>query len=129
MAHQIINKLLLSGIFALSLSACYYDKADKIYPADPNQVCDTANTKYTLTIAPILKTNCTDKGCHTTGKQDANIVLDNYSGTKACVDGGRLIGSLKGSVGYSSMPKGYPLISTCDVAKIQNWIDKGAPNN
>ncbi len=129
MVHQITKKLILSGILALGLSACYYDKADKIYPADPNQACDTANITYSLKIAPIMKTNCTDKGCHTTSKPDASIVLDNYNGTKSCVDGGRLLGSLKGSVGYSAMPKGYGLLNACDVAKIENWINKGAPNN
>ncbi len=129
MVRPITNKLFLTSILALSLSACYYDKADKIYPADPNVKCDTAATSYATHIVPILQTNCTNKGCHTTAKQDAGIVLDNYTGSKACVDGGRLIGSLKGSVGFSAMPKGYPLISACDLARIENWINKGAPNN
>lgn len=129
MALQIIKSAFLTGIVALSLSSCYYDKADKIYPADPNAKCDTAATSYATHVVPIFQANCTNKGCHTTAKQDAGIVLDTYAGSKACVDAGRLLGSLKGTVGYSAMPKGYPLLSTCEIARIENWINKGAPNN
>jgi len=122
-----IKHILIISIFAISLSACYYDKADKLYPADPNAKCDTVNMKYTLHVAPILKTNCLDKGCHTTAKPDAGFILDNYAGTKASVNNNKLVGSLKALSGFSAMPKGYPKLDDCDITKIEAWIKRGMP--
>lgn len=122
-----IKRIVIISLLTLSLSACYYDKADKLYPVDPNAVCDTVNLKYTLHVAPILKTNCLDKGCHTTAKPDGGYILDNFVGTKASVNNNKLVGSLKGLSGFSAMPKGYAKLSDCEITKIEAWIKRGMP--
>lgn len=122
-----IKSILKISIISIGLTSCYYDKEDKLYPADPNAVCDTVNLKYTLHVAPILKTNCLDKGCHTTAKPDGGFILDNYAGTKASVSNNKLIGSLKTLPGFSPMPKGYAKLSNCDITKIEAWIKRGMP--
>jgi hypothetical protein len=111
----------------ISLSACYYDKADKLYPNAT--ACDTTNATYTKTVQPILKANCTDAGCHTTANANAGIALDTYAATMLALPQDQLLNAVKYITGGSKNMPPTQKMADCDVNKIEAWIRRGAPEN
>ncbi len=108
-------------VLTLSLSACYYDKEEELYPNSFNKNADTTSITYALTIAPMLAANCTT--CHTTGGDAPNLttyanVFANKDKVKArAVDGTP-----------TPMPSAG-LMSLDNRNKLAAWIAAGAPNN
>ncbi len=110
----------------LGLSACYYDKADIVYP--PASSCDTIGVKYSTTVVPIFSRSC--YSCHSgSAAAGAGIKLDNYASVMIQVNNKRLIGAIAHQSGFSAMPKGNAKIPDCEIAKITAWVNAGAPNN
>jgi mono/diheme cytochrome c family protein len=87
--------------------------------------CDTTTVTYSGTIASIFSTNCI--GCHSSSGT-STTKLDSYTGAKAAVTAGRILGAIQHVTGYTAMPPGGQL-STCDIGKIKAWIYRGALNN
>lgn len=87
--------------------------------------CDTTTVTYSGTIAPIFSTNCI--GCHSSSGA-STTKLDSYTGAKAAVTAGRIIGAIQHTTGFTAMPPGGAL-SACDIGKIKAWIYRGALNN
>ncbi len=102
------------------INGCYYDNAEELYPGSLN--CDISNLSYDLVIKPIIDSNCAISGCHVsgTGRKD----LSSYQGVKDVVDDGRLNQHV---VVSKDMPPSGPL-STCNIAKIEAWIQDGGPS-
>jgi mono/diheme cytochrome c family protein len=118
------SQSVITVIFAMVVSSCYYDNEALLYGA---QSCDTTHVTYALTIAPILNSNCLQ--CHSQAASNGGIVLEGYSNVKSHVDNGKLIGAISHANGFSPMPKNAPQLSTCDIEKIKNWISNGTINN
>ena len=116
--------IIISGILLNSLSGCYYDKSDLLYP---NNACDTVAVKYSTSVLPVLSSNCIN--CHGGAAPSAGISLDSYAGVKIQVDNGRLWGAVSHSPNYSPMPKNSNKLNNCSLEKIRIWIAAGAPNN
>ncbi|MES1221659.1 MAG: hypothetical protein ABUT20_39530 [Bacteroidota bacterium] len=118
--------LILAFISVLGSSGCYYDVEDRLYPKTS---CDTTNITYSTTIVSILQNN----GCLTchggTATAGGNIVLDTYAGVKPYAQNGHLMGSVNQETGYSAMPLGGSKLSSCDIQKINTWINSGIPQN
>ena len=108
----------------LSVSCCYYDKEELLYP---NTVCDTATIKYSTTVAPVLSANCVS--CHGGATASAGIKLDSYEGVSIQAANGKLVGAITHSTNYSPMPKNAAKLNSCNIAKIKKWVDAGFPNN
>ncbi len=108
----------------LSISSCYYDKEELLYP---NTVCDTATIRYSTTVAPVLSSNCVS--CHGGSTASAGIKLDSYEGVSIQAANGKLIGAITHSTNYSPMPKNAAKLNTCNIAKITKWVEAGFPNN
>ncbi|MEI7663574.1 MAG: cytochrome c [Bacteroidota bacterium] len=120
---NLIRFIIISVVLSFTLSGCYYDKEDLIYPA-----CDVSNVTYKATIAPILKTNC--DGCHYTGSTTGNgIVTDNYNDLSGMATADGMLWTAINGIGVSPMPKNTSKLSDCDIARIKKWIDGGALNN
>lgn len=123
---KIIYLLLISG-FALFLNACYYDKAELLYPTT-GVLCDTTGViSYTQKVVPILQSQC--YGCHSTTGGSGGINMGNYANDKAIALNGKLYGSMSMVSGFSPMPKGGNKMSSCDLAFIKKWINSGCLNN
>jgi len=122
-----IGPVLLIAVFSLLLfSACYYDKADIVYP--PATACDTTAVKYSTTVVPIFSRSC--YSCHSgTAASGGGINLDTYSSVLLQVTRGRLIGAISHLSGYSAMPQGNAKLPDCEISKITTWVNAGAPNN
>lgn len=119
--------IFLVSIF--SISSCYYDKEELLYPATNNGPClDSVGTiSYVQRIVPLFQQNC--YSCHTGNFPSGNIVMGTYLADKTIGQSGKLYGSISHSSGYSPMPKGLPKLSNCQVATIKKWIDAGMMNN
>lgn len=89
--------------------------------------CDTANSKYSTVVMPILQTNC--YSCHSGSNVNAGVSLDSYTQLRSLALSGTLIGVITHASGYPAMPEGKPQLSDCDINKIRSWINNGAQNN
>ena len=119
--------LILTGMFY----SCFYKNADIPGPSLSAENCDTANTSYSKTIAPIIDQYC--GSCHNSYSYQIDgggYELEGYNNIKGYAGmNGFLIKSITSSPGAIPMPyEGMP-IPDCAIAKIQSWINAGAPNN
>jgi uncharacterized membrane protein len=114
------------GIVVVLLNGCYYDNEEELYPGSASS-CDSANVTYTLTVEPVLKSNC--YVCHSSAVADGGIILDTYTKLSEVVSNGKLVGVINHSSGYSPMPKNQAQLSSCNIQKITSWINRGALDN
>lgn len=122
------NILALTGVaifFIWSLSSCYYDNEQDLYPSPP--ACDTTNITYSGTVNPILQVNCNT--CHNSVDQQGGIITDNYTDLQTIINNGKFRGAINHLEGYLPMPKGGEQLNNCDLTQINLWLDNGAPNN
>ncbi|MDQ3016047.1 MAG: hypothetical protein M3R25_04925 [Bacteroidota bacterium] len=122
MARQITNILIL--ITVLGISSCYYDDEETLYP--PKE-CLTIGMSYQTNIAPILQRNC--YVCHSAAANTANITLEGHASLLQYVSNGQLLGAINHASGFSPMPQNAPKLIACDIAKIEQWVKDGAPEN
>ncbi len=109
-----------------SLSACYTDKAELLYPAGS---CDTGSVTYSGKVKGILEQNCTFSGCHNAASASSGVILDNIAGAQEIALDGRLLGTITHATGYSPMPKDRNKLDDCTIQQISIWVAAGAPNN
>lgn len=115
---------LLLSLALLTAGGCYYDVEEELYPSEE---CDTANVTYSADISPAIQNNCLV--CHSNAARLGNITLEGYDNLKAQVNNGRLLGAIKHQPGFAPMPDGLPQLDACLIARIEQWITDGAPNN
>lgn len=121
MKPRVYTILTLSAMF---FTACYYDKADKLY-SGVGTACDTAGMTYNNHIKPILDANCVS--CHNATAFSGNVKLHTYSDVQVTIPSGKLLNSVKHlSGGSKNMPPGSKL-SDCNIQKIEAWIKRGYP--
>lgn len=106
-------------------NSCYYDSEEYVYP-NPT-ACDTTNVTYSGTVAPLLAANC--NACHSTSAPSAGIITDNYTGLQPIITNGKFYGAINHQPGFSPMPQGGNKLSSCDLARIDAWLNAGALNN
>ena len=115
------------------LHGCYYDNAEELYPPAAGAAqCDTIKISYSGTIAPIISNNCMNLGCHTAGHPDAGLQFDTHANFILSIPGDRLMKALQYTYTGGSSTKNMPPVgklNTCDITKIQAWINKGHPND
>lgn len=86
--------------------------------------CDTLTyITYNNTIKDIMTSNCT--GCHYTGNPQSYIPLDTYNGVFQNASTVLTRINLPATDPFH-MPVGNSL-STCDISKIQKWVNNGKP--
>jgi len=110
----------------LVLTGCYYDNEELLYPGSANCTVPATST-YSADVSPILNNRCVS--CHSGVSPSGGITLNSYQEVTKYVNNGSLMGSINHSSGYSAMPKNTGKLSSCDIQKIQVWIDAGALNN
>ncbi|MBS1589478.1 MAG: hypothetical protein JST52_07690 [Bacteroidetes bacterium] len=120
-------KCLLVLCVSVCLNACYSENVQTLYPQSSLANCDTVNVNYTTVIQPIFSRSCALSGCHTGYYAAGGLSFDSYQMSVAVVKNGRLIGSLKHEDGYRPMPLSNTVLSVCEIAKIQSWINAGMP--
>ena len=121
--ERLIIKLLLVGFVAV-FASCYYDSEEDLYPSTG---CNTTNLSFVANIQPIFERNC--YSCHSAAANTANVTLEGHSNLMNHVNSGRLIGAIRHEPGFTPMPQGASKLIPCDIAKIEQWIADGSPNN
>jgi uncharacterized membrane protein len=115
-------------LFVGTLSNCYYDSEEKLYPVLSTS-CDLENVTFSATIKPILQASC--YSCHSNSNyvnSGSGIKLENYEDVKIQASS-RMMGAIKHDPGYVPMPLNGGKLPDCEINKIQRWIDNGMPNN
>jgi hypothetical protein len=113
----------LSLIF---LSGCFYDKEAILYPGSSACV-PIVNPTFSVAVLPLLNAKCNT--CHAGTSPSGGIRLDTYTEVSKYITGGSLIGSINHTSGFSAMPKNGSKMPSCEIQKIQDWINSGALNN
>ncbi len=111
-------------IGTLGLSSCYYDTEENLYPTT---ICSTENVSFTNDIKPILLNSCLT--CHNNSDLQGNITLETYDDVLKYVVNKQLLGSIKHSGGFKSMPQNANKLDDCRISKVEAWINAGALNN
>ncbi len=124
--------ILVIAVLVLSLSACYYDNEEELYPQAGSGGCDTATTTYAAVISKITATSCALSGCHQGTNASRTIgSFENHEEIKKYLDINkqRFIDAINHNAGAPTMPKGGSKLAPCDIKKIEKWINKGYLNN
>ena len=127
-----ISTLFLTLAVSVSLTSCYYDTEEELYPDSGTVVCDTTSVSYTTDIVPIMNSKCSYSGCHAGANAAAGIPLETYAGVKEYLvaDKARFISSIIWDGSASNMPKGASTkMIDCNINTIRAWINAGYPNN
>ena len=127
-----ISTLFLTLAVSISLTSCYYDTEEELYPDSGTVVCDTTSVSYTTDIVPIMNSKCSYSGCHAGANAAAGIPLETYAGVKEYLDAdkARFISSIIWDGSASNMPKGASTkMIDCNINTIRAWINAGYPNN
>ena len=119
---------LCSLLAALTISGCYYDVEEELYPSSSN--CDTSAVTYSGFVKTTMESFCYVCHSQTAGPSSGGgIVLEGYNEIKAYVDNGKLLGAIRHDQGFSPMPKSGSKLSDCTISRIEAWVNAGAPNN
>jgi hypothetical protein len=126
----VLLAIFISLAYGIGLSGCSEKRID-LQPQ--SGVCDTANITFSGTIQPIIQRNCLDRSCHCTGCPNAagypsSALWDRFDRLKLYALDGRLVGKLNGT-SQPQMPFQLPPLSSCDIQKVQKWVEQGAPQN
>lgn len=118
---------LVATLVGLSLTtpSCTYSHGEPV-PC----IADTLNVTFSGVVSPIIQANCLD--CHNTANYQtlgSFQNFDQFSVLQNHARSGRLMGCLRHEPGYPAMPQRRAKLSDCDLARIQTWVNAGAPNN
>lgn len=121
---RLISLALLLMVTGMSLTQCYYDSKEELYPSISNN-CDVNNISYASGVQPILQENCL--GCHGSSYNSSGggVDLRTYSDVVANINA--VLGSINHNSSYSAMPKGTSKLPDCQITIIQSWKDAGFP--
>ncbi len=122
-----IIPVVLGVILLFSAPSCYYDVESVIYPDTGTSTCDTASAKFAAFVSPLMVSKCATSGCHNANTASAGVNLDGYTSIKNYITKSKSVffGSINHSSGFSAMPKGGSKFSSCDINKLQIWVNAG----
>ncbi|HTK19459.1 MAG TPA: hypothetical protein VL442_08100 [Mucilaginibacter sp.] len=134
-----MKKLIIFAILPIMISmiaACYNDNLSELTPASgvPGgkgaATCDTSGVmSYSGNVVPVLQTNCgLNNSCHS-ANNSSGYNLSTYAGVRSVALNGMLNASITWSGTVAPMPQGGSKISSCNIIKIQKWINAGSANN
>jgi hypothetical protein len=119
MKKAVVLYLFPFTLFLFFICSCTADKEETIIDE-----CGLENISFSSDIQPILEASCIN--CHNSSYSNGGIILDSYEDAQDAADDGRLLGAVKHEAGYTAMPPSGKLDS-CQIARIEEWIDKGFP--
>jgi hypothetical protein len=119
--------LLFAAAAALTLSSCYYDSEEELYPGTAGGNCDTTAVSFSATIQPILAANC--NSCHNATTANGGVITDNYDALMIPVNAGVFHKAVNHLPGAVPMPFNGQKLPQCELMKINAWLNQGAPNN
>ena len=118
-------------LFIATSQSCYYDVESELYPTTGTTSCDTSSAQFASFVSPLIASKCATSGCHNSTTASAGVNLDGYTAIKNYISKSQstFFGSINQTSGYSAMPKGGTKFSTCEITKLQVWVNAGMLNN
>ena len=122
--------ILGSILLSTSIQSCYYDSEEDLY-GNSTVTCDPTVGKFATNVLPLMTKQCATSGCHNAVTASVGANLSTYAGIKSYITSNKdlFLGSIKHTLGFSPMPKGGNKLATCDISKIESWINAGMPND
>lgn len=127
MIKQLFYCITAFFVILFFVASCTSVKKDELLPAG---CADTLNITYSGTVVNILRDNCYT--CHSGSNSSSGYDLTDYPTLKKYALNGILFGNIThaSGPGYHPMPPPpLPKLDTCEIYKIQLWIEAGAPEN
>jgi len=121
--------IILCVAFVATISGCYYDSEEALYPKVSTS-CDLSNVTFTTTVTPILQASCFS--CHSNSNASSSgggIKIQNYADVATLAKNGKLMGTITHASGYQAMPQGGGKLTNCEISKLQTWLNNGTLNN
>ena len=117
-------------IILVGAYACTKNSEDKLTASSGSTTtCDTTNMTYTADVVPILQANC--YSCHGSSSNSGSggIVLEGYANLKPYATNGDLVGNITYAAGHDPMPENAPMLPSCEINTIIDWVNRGIQNN
>lgn len=115
-----MKNLALIFLISIAVLSCAKDET-------PAADCSSQTLTYTNDIADIMNASCAYAGCHGGSFPADGLDLSTYSKAKSASINGKVLASVKQQGGAKAMPLGAPKLSDAIIAKIDCWIQNGAP--
>jgi len=113
-----MKKIIILAVVAFSVSSCYYDNKEELYPENPN-ACNTKGLTYDADTKAIFANSCATSGCHESGGQTP--VLETYAQVSSSI-----VKIEKRALVEKTMPPAGPL-GSCVQSQLTQWIADGYP--
>ncbi len=109
------------GILCM-ISSCAYDNTEELY-GKKECLPGGESASFSLSIAPIIESNCAISGCHVVGQQQPAFLTYEQISSFA--------GNIKSRTSNGTMPPpgSGNHIEQSEIDKIACWVDAGAPDN
>ncbi len=116
-------------LLSAALGGCASENLEDLTGAPVVAPCDTtAVATYSLVVRPVLERyNCIT--CHKPGGVGFLASGFNYetvAGLQAAVQSGKLLPAIEHKPGAPQMPQGQPKMADCDIARVKQWVRRGA---
>lgn len=122
-----MTKYITIVILLFSLSSCYYDVEEELYPKAKINQCDSVKGVFSAEVQPLINSQC--RSCHNGTFSSGGINLEGYENVKLVTLNGRLLQAIKHESGVTPMPQGRTKLSDCEIKMVELWKNAGAPNN
>ncbi|HAF30412.1 MAG TPA: hypothetical protein DCG75_15325 [Bacteroidales bacterium] len=123
---RLFKNLLVVGTiiiyFFVNSTSCTFDSEEELLEY---YNCDTVNVNYN-NLTYIFTDICAV--CHDDDPPRVGIKMNSYENVKASINTGKVLPAIKHTGPYK-MPYGQPMLSDCDIDKIEAWINAGMPEN
>ncbi|MEP7109555.1 MAG: hypothetical protein ABI760_16295 [Ferruginibacter sp.] len=114
---------LFIAIMVISVTGCYYDKAELLYNGSQTVNCSTISAKFSPDVKTIIQNKCAITGCHNSASGEGSTILETFTQIS-----GKAARIYQRCVVEKTMPSNGPLLPA-EIAVLKCWIDSGAPNN
>lgn len=125
---NILRTLSLLILLSTALSACFWDKGDRLYPSGSTGCDTTAAPTYSGLVKPIVQTNCALSSCHDAGAA-GGYNLTTIADLQTMARNGELLNAINHTGSVSPMPKNRTKLDDCTILSITRWVNAGAQNN
>lgn len=100
--------------------SCTWDNAEDLYGISD---CPPEGTSFSMTVEPIIQTNCAISNCHVSGRQKPT--LETYDQIAANAE--RIV--VRTSNGTMPPPQSGKSLAQSEINAIACWVGDGAPEN
>ncbi len=111
--------------FTVLIAGCSYNSVEDLDPGS----CDTTNVSYMDYVQPLISESCAYTDCHLGPSAAAQLDLSEYQQLKHKADDGSLADRINRAAGDPELMPPTGKLTTCQINRIEAWVNAGAPQN